>query len=160
MITNPEQDIQQRISESLSENDMAVFYEKTVRIRKKKFGNSPSDFLAALRKFGLDKKISDTKFIPECYLLASIDDRTELLRGLIDGDGYVHQPGAVEICTASAQMAKDIIFLAIGKAVSPSPSSNAPAVPAPASDAMLSDPPSHSIYPSVPMPHPADTGTP
>ena len=111
-ITNPEQDIQRRISESLSENDTVVFYEKAVRIRKKKFGNCPSDFLAALREFGLDKKISDTKFIPECYLLASIDDRTELLRGLIDGDGYVHQPGAVEICTASPQMAKDIIFLA------------------------------------------------
>lgn len=112
VIVNPEKDVQRRIGESLSENDMAVFYDKAVRIRKKSFGSNSSDFLAALRKFGLDQKISDSKFIPECYLLASIEDRTELLRGLIDGDGFVVKPGSIEICTASPQLAKDIIFLA------------------------------------------------
>lgn len=112
VIANPEKDVQRRIGESLSENDMAVFYDKAVRIRKKSFGSRSSDFLAALRNFGLDQKISDTKFIPECYLQANIEDRMELLRGLIDGDGFVGKPGAIEICTASPQLAKDIIFLA------------------------------------------------
>ena len=69
--------------------------------------NSKKGLLA----LGLADKVSDTKFIPECYLFASVDDRLELLRGLCDGDGYVGNPGSIEICTASEQMAKDIIFL-------------------------------------------------
>lgn len=111
IITNPEEDIRRRITESVDEFDATSPTEKAIRIRKRLRGHEKCIFAKALQEFDLDKCISDTKFIPERYLLASVGDRLELLRGLCDSDGYVAKPGAVEISTASAQMAKDIIFL-------------------------------------------------
>lgn len=111
LITNPEEDIRRRITESIDESDATSPTEKAIRIRKRLRGHEKCIFAKALQEFDLDKCISDTKFIPERYLLASVEDRLELLRGLCDSDGYVAKPGAVEISTASAQMAKDIMFL-------------------------------------------------
>ena len=110
-ISNPESDILERIAESVPESDTTTPARNTIRIRKRQIGSAPSEFKKGLLALGLADKVSDTKFIPECYLFASVDDRLELLRGLCDGDGYVGNPGSIEICTASEQMAKDIIFL-------------------------------------------------
>ena len=110
-ISNPESDILERIAESVPESDTSTPARNTIRIRKRQIGSAPSEFKKGLLALGLADKVSDTKFIPECYLFASVDDRLELLRGLCDGDGYVGNPGSIEICTASEQMAKDIIFL-------------------------------------------------
>ncbi len=111
IITNPETDILKRIADSVPDSDDTTTGSRSIRIKKRARGAAPSAFKAALRELGLEDKGSDTKFIPERYLLASVEDRLELLRGLCDGDGFVGRPGAVEICTASEQMAKDIIFL-------------------------------------------------
>ncbi len=111
IISNPETDILKRIAESVPESDTTLTGERNIRIRKRQFGSAPSAFKKGLMALGLEDKISDTKFIPPCYLMASIENRKELLRGICDGDGYVVQPGAVEIATASPQMAKDILFL-------------------------------------------------
>ena len=110
-ISNPESDILERIAESVPESDTTTPARNAIRIRKRQIGSAPSEFKKGLLALGLADKVSDTKFIPECYLFASVDDRLELLRGLCDGDGYVGNPGSIEICTASEQMAKDIIFL-------------------------------------------------
>ena len=45
----------------------------------------------ALRELGLIGTRSSSKFIPSRYLLASVDDRIELLRGLMDTDGTVYE---------------------------------------------------------------------
>jgi hypothetical protein len=43
--------------------------------------------------------------------VASVAQRISLLQGLIDSDGFVTNPGAIEFSTASPQLAKDVCFL-------------------------------------------------
>jgi phosphate starvation-inducible PhoH-like protein len=53
-----------------------------------------------------------TKFIPEIYKYASIDDRIALLRGLMDTDGSVNKRnGEASFTTVSHQLAKDVVEL-------------------------------------------------
>lgn len=111
IITNSEDDIQKRIVKSLPGEDHGTINEKAVRVCKDHLGSGPCEFAAALRAMGLADKISDTKFVPKQYLFASIEERTELLRGMMDGDGHVVKKGSIEICTASPQLAEDIVFL-------------------------------------------------
>lgn len=55
---------------------------------------------------------SHNKFIPKEYLLSSIEDRIELLKGLMDTDGTVDKRyGSTEYYTTSKQLAKDFQFL-------------------------------------------------
>lgn len=51
---------------------------------------------------------SDTKFIPLMYLESSLQQRKELLTGLVDTDGYVGKRGTISYCTVSHQLAKDV----------------------------------------------------
>lgn len=55
------------------------------------------------------------KFIPKDYLYSSVEDRVNLLRGLMDTDGYVSLRGIYsEFCTSSKQLCDDIIELVNG----------------------------------------------
>ncbi len=69
----------------------------------------------ALFDLGLAGTRSHTKFVPERYLLASIYDRVELLRGLLDTDGWVSRRSEVNckvgFCSTSRQLVDDVIFL-------------------------------------------------
>lgn len=53
------------------------------------------------------------KFIPQEYLLSSIEQRRELLRGLLDTDGHIDTPekGRVSFSTISPRLAKDFASL-------------------------------------------------
>lgn len=63
---------------------------------------------AAIREYGINKK-SEDKFIPEAYLKASIEDRKELLAGLMDTDGTVcTHGGSFKYSTTSEKLAADI----------------------------------------------------
>ena len=54
------------------------------------------------------------KHIPTCYLRASVEQRQQLLAGLIDSDGFVAQTtGLVEIVTVSEQLRDGIVELAL-----------------------------------------------
>lgn len=68
-----------------------------------------------LRILGLRGKSSPQKFIPEIYLRASIQNRIELLRGLMDTDGSVfkHRSGnsRVQYYSTSKRLADDVRFL-------------------------------------------------
>jgi len=61
-----------------------------------------------LKKLGLMGENSFTKFIPDVYLNASIEDRFELLRGLLDSDGTISKCGTIEFSTVSKQLANDV----------------------------------------------------
>lgn len=66
-----------------------------------------------LVKIGLWGHLSYTKFIPDCYKYASLEDRMELLRGLFDTDGYCSKSangrkGRVGYRTVSKRLAEDI----------------------------------------------------
>jgi superfamily II DNA or RNA helicase len=52
------------------------------------------------------------KHIPQCYLINSRDNRLKLLAGLIDSDGSVAKPGAVEIESVNQSLAQGICHLA------------------------------------------------
>jgi len=55
---------------------------------------------------------SQTKFIPRVYLEDSIDNRFELLNGLLDTDGCVDKRGRVSFFTISPQLRDDVTELA------------------------------------------------
>lgn len=63
-----------------------------------------------IHKLGLSNFRSNNKFIPKIYLYSSINQRLELLRGLMDADGCVKkQTGEASFCTVSEKMAKDVV---------------------------------------------------
>jgi phosphate starvation-inducible protein PhoH len=66
----------------------------------------------SLFQLGLEKTKSNTKFIPDLYKFSSIEDRIELLRGLMDTDGTVKEKtGGASYTTTSKQLALDVIEL-------------------------------------------------
>ncbi len=62
---------------------------------------------AALRLLGLIKN----KHIPEEYFLSSVEQRMELLRGLMDTDGYVNTRGTCEFAQKAGKLADDVYVL-------------------------------------------------
>ncbi len=112
VITKPERDIQEKIASSLPAADAAtVVCDCAVRVRSKRRGRKSSMTKAALEELGLAELGSHERFIPRIYLHAAVAQRLELLRGLLDTDGHVTKPGAVEYCTTSPRLADDFCFL-------------------------------------------------
>ena len=72
----------------------------------------PSLLRQALQKLGLDGLRGDSKFIPRLYLTASVGQRLELLRGLVDSDGCVVHSGRLIYSTASDDLARGFAWLA------------------------------------------------
>ena len=66
----------------------------------------------ALEQLGIWGRTSYDKFIPRAYLDADKDARLDLLRGLLDTDGWVESWGTVRYSTASVQLANDVRELA------------------------------------------------
>ena len=60
-----------------------------------------------LEKLGLFGKKSVEKHIPDCYLYSTYENRLELLRGLLDTDGYATK-SYVEYSTSSPQLAQNV----------------------------------------------------
>lgn len=72
-------------------------------------GNKPNSALAALKQLGLMGRGSATKFIPQVYLYSTIEDRLDLLRGMMDTDGYIKE--SCQHYTVSRKMHEDVLFL-------------------------------------------------
>jgi uracil-DNA glycosylase family 4 len=71
-----------------------------------------SDLRPIINNLGLSEKYSHEKFIPEIYKINSLENRLEILRGLMDTDGTINEFGsAIEFSTSSEQLANDVIFL-------------------------------------------------
>ncbi len=112
VITNPEPDIQRKVAATLDSRDACVKSARiSLRIRSHGPHGQPAALMSNLRALGLDGLESHEKFVPSAYLHASVDQRLDLLRGLVDSDGFVTNPGAVEFCTVSARLARDVCFL-------------------------------------------------
>jgi hypothetical protein len=74
-------------------------------------GPGTNRMLAAIRELGLGGTRSDTKRIPPMYLRASVAERKELLRGLMDTDGTGTKVASAEYATISEGLAIDIAEL-------------------------------------------------
>lgn len=65
-----------------------------------------------LKALNLHDKTSYTKFIPEIYKYSSVQDRIDLLSGLIDSDGWVSEKGNIEIKVVNQKLAEEVLSLA------------------------------------------------
>lgn len=64
-----------------------------------------------IENYNLNVK-SEYKHIPKDYLFSSVEDRINLLQGLMDTDGYIDKTGSVvEYSTISEQLKNDFIWL-------------------------------------------------
>lgn len=109
---------------SNTENDIINKFAKLVdydRIKEPKgcyskfiYTKHISKFKEYLSNVGL-LTYSYERFIPKEYLFSSIEDRMELLKGLIDTDGSIDKKdGCVSYCTTSERMKHDFIELCRG----------------------------------------------
>lgn len=91
----------------------AEIIEKVKRITGKEVSSScgsnrilqSSDYYSAWERFGLANKKSPEKFIPEPFLTAPLEQRWELVQGLMDSDGYASETGHCSFSTTSPEMA-------------------------------------------------------
>lgn len=113
LISNIEEDILNKFKSLLPNSDTLNISEKDHRIIRKTFNSNPTDFYIELEKLGLNSKLADEKFIPKNYLYNSIEIRLELLRGLIDTDGFIptKNRNQIEYTTTSHQLAEDVLEL-------------------------------------------------
>ncbi len=75
-------------------------------------GVHPNPLRVALEALGLSGLPSDKKFVPRLYLEAQRSVRLDVLRGLLDTDGWVEKWGSVRFSTSSVQLARDVQELA------------------------------------------------
>ncbi len=74
-------------------------------------GTTENPLRVALQALGLSGLTSDEKFIPDLYLEAHRDARLDLLRGLLDTDGWVEKWGSIRLSTASRRLADGVCVL-------------------------------------------------
>jgi replicative DNA helicase len=74
-------------------------------------GSPVNGVRAALVGLELWGKDSAGKFVPGLYLDASREARLDVLRGLLDTDGWVESWGSIRLSTASRQLAADVAYL-------------------------------------------------
>jgi replicative DNA helicase len=74
-------------------------------------GRKQNPITEGLRELGLWGLGSHQKFIPATYMQANRMARLNLLRGLLDTDGWVEKWGSVRFCTASYRLAEDVVEL-------------------------------------------------
>jgi hypothetical protein len=73
--------------------------------------NEKSEILDTLRSLGLQGHTGHSKFIPKIYLESSVEQRLELLKGLMDTDGTVSETGVLEWSSVSKDLADDFMQL-------------------------------------------------
>lgn len=65
----------------------------------------------ALKFYNLKGCGSHSKFIPNIFKFASIEQRLDLLQGILDTDGHSRRDGIVELTLASRQLIEDVQFI-------------------------------------------------
>jgi replicative DNA helicase len=65
----------------------------------------------ALEALGLWGCVAQDKFIPKEFFSKSRNTRTQLLKGLIDSDGWIEKWGSIRFCSASERLALDVVDL-------------------------------------------------
>jgi hypothetical protein len=83
----------------------------TVTKHNKSYGYGLHNIKEQLRKLGLAGKRSWDKFIPEEYKYSSIENRYELIKGLMDKAGTADKRGHLSFCSISEQLITDIQFV-------------------------------------------------
>jgi predicted ribonuclease YlaK len=69
---------------------------------------SSHPIIGKLKEIGLNGKRSWEKYIPDIYKYSSVEDRINILRGLMDTDGTIKENGECSFTTTSKQLAEDV----------------------------------------------------
>lgn len=120
--TSADAEMLDRIRDELPITDKLSYYEKyDYGIKKKKDERNEKGYLIKsttlqkLEEYGLNGKTSEYKFIPKKYLYTSVKERLDLLRGLMDTDGWTDKRDCnCEFCTVSQQLCYDMLELVRG----------------------------------------------
>lgn len=107
VISNTEEDIIKKVAK-LTETTKIYKHPKTCN--KKFYSPHAKDYIAYLKKVGI-LDYARNKYIPEEYLLGSIEQRKQLLYGLMDTDGNVSYVDSFSFSTTSRKLANDFITL-------------------------------------------------
>lgn len=74
-------------------------------LKNKEKNSKPNYYKETIKDLGLFNKLSTEKFIPNIYLYNSVENRLELLRGLLDTDGFISNTNSnIEYYTSSKQL--------------------------------------------------------
>lgn len=109
-ITSPDREIIERVERELPEGvHLKKCSDIDYRVKTGLAGTKRHPFRQELIDLGLYGKTSEYKFIPESYLYASdVAFRLDLLRGLMDTDGYIDKGGTSIYYTKSPKLADDV----------------------------------------------------
>jgi len=109
---NSESDIRERyISVVESLGDQPGFHRNGEIAVKRRKGQTSVRLKQIIAELGLLRHYSYEKFVPAEYLLGSVEQRTELLRGLMDTDGYVREHHRPVYSTSSPALRDAFIWL-------------------------------------------------
>lgn len=118
-LTSADQEIFDRVENELP--DTLTFSQAskviTKRIVRKDNSVGKNVYIVALRELGLLPSVANSKFIPEQYLNSSTKQRWDLLKGLMDTDGFASmltdkcKSGSTSYTTVSFRLAKDVQYL-------------------------------------------------
>ena len=107
--TNEDKDVVMKLQQELSQlgwtlkQNSEIEYSILQNSQKGQIG--PLTFI--LNELKLSNTTSGTKFIPDCYKYSSIEDRLELLKGLIDTDGFC-EGSSYDYVSKSKQLVLDV----------------------------------------------------
>jgi len=112
-ITTVDQEIIENITNCLPNDMKIVNYKNSISYGISNInpnGQKENLIRTFIKNIGLNVK-SENKFIPDMYKFSSLNDRIELLQGLLDTDGGVESKRKISFSTSSKKLAEDIQFL-------------------------------------------------
>lgn len=106
-ISNPEEDIIDKVAKL---TDTERIYKNSSCFSKYFYTPNAKKYLDYLDKVGI-RDYSYNKFIPEEYLWGSIEQRKQLLFGLMDTDGCIESKNRYSYSTTSERLKDDFVYL-------------------------------------------------
>lgn len=111
--SNTEQDVVDMVNKCLKQNDVYFYRNAHTQCQYVMRGEGTPFFKGTIISLGLNRH-STERIIPDEYLQASIEERKQLLYGLIDTDGFVgHEKHTVRYTTKSLILANDVKTLCL-----------------------------------------------
>lgn len=114
VITNPyiDGDIHERIASLVSHGYVmkSVKNQYVPHYSISKNGERPNKYMAEFKRLGLNVK-SELKHVPQEYLYGDVQQRKDLLAGLMDTDGTISKGAKMCYSTTSERLANDVVLL-------------------------------------------------